>query len=81
MGKISADPGWTTRIIGIFESLETIFGLKQLKFFDADPGWNKFGSRIRDKHPGSATLLSTIHQFPGGLPGTGICNFLAVNEL
>ncbi len=21
-----------------------------------DPGWKKFGSRIRDKHPGSATL-------------------------
>jgi hypothetical protein len=24
-----------------------------------DPGWKKFGSRIRDKHPGSATLVST----------------------
>jgi hypothetical protein len=42
------------------ESLETIFGLKILKFFDAEPdpgsgldlGWN---IRIRDKHPGSAT--------------------------
>jgi hypothetical protein len=21
-----------------------------------DPGWEKFGSRIRDQHPGSATL-------------------------
>jgi hypothetical protein len=30
------------------ESLETIFlGLKKkLKFFDADPGWKKFGSGI-----------------------------------
>jgi hypothetical protein len=28
----------------IFESLETIFGSKILKFFDADPGWKKFGS-------------------------------------
>jgi hypothetical protein len=38
----------------ISESLETIFWLKYiLKFFDADPGWKKFGSgmgknRIRD---------------------------------
>jgi hypothetical protein len=51
----------------ISESLETIF---LGKFFDADsgseirdgkirildPGWKKFGSEIRDKHPGSATL-------------------------
>jgi hypothetical protein len=39
--------------------LETIFGVKILKFFDArDPGWKKFGSGmekfgsgIQDKHP------------------------------
>jgi hypothetical protein len=49
----------------ISESLETIFVLKILKFFDADPesfltqdpGWKKFGSVIREKHPGSATLV------------------------
>jgi hypothetical protein len=47
------------------------FGVKILKFFDADPvsgirdgdssdpGWKKVGSGIRDKHPGSATLTST----------------------
>jgi hypothetical protein len=34
-----------------------------LKFFDGDPGWKIFGSGIvkvwiRDKHPGSTTLLS-----------------------
>jgi hypothetical protein len=28
----------------ISESLETIFWVKILKFFDADPGWKKFGS-------------------------------------
>ncbi len=46
-----------------FESLETIFGLKILKFFYADPDpeifwpWIRDGKiRIRDKHPGSATL-------------------------
>jgi hypothetical protein len=40
----------------ISESFETIFRAKILKFFNADPGWKKFGSRIRDgKHsdPGS----------------------------
>jgi hypothetical protein len=52
----------------IFKSLETIFFVKILKFFDADPGsgmetvrirdrvWKKVGSGIWDKHPGSATL-------------------------
>jgi hypothetical protein len=45
----------------ISERLETIFGVKILKFFDADPGsgmekdgsgdGKKIGSRIRDKHP------------------------------
>jgi hypothetical protein len=50
----------------IYDSLETTFWVKILKFFDADPGWTnsypgwkKFGSRIRDKHPGSATLIRT----------------------
>jgi hypothetical protein len=28
----------------ISEILETIFWVKILKFFDADPGWKKFGS-------------------------------------
>jgi hypothetical protein len=49
--------------------LETIFWVKLLKLFDADPGWKKFGFGIRDgkksdpgfgirnKHPGSATLI------------------------
>ncbi len=42
----------------ISERLETLFWLKILKFFDADPGsgnlfdldpgWKKFGSEIRD---------------------------------
>ncbi len=47
----------------ISETLETIFGLKKLKFFDADQGSGIFLFRdgkiwIRDKHPGSATLLT-----------------------
>jgi hypothetical protein len=51
----------------ISESLENIFWIKILKFFDADPGsgnlfdlgsgMEKFASVIRDKHPGSATVV------------------------
>jgi hypothetical protein len=32
-------------------SLETIFWVKILKFFDADPGWKKFGSGINIPDP------------------------------
>jgi hypothetical protein len=35
----------------ISESLETVFWAKILKFFDADPGWKKFGSRINILDP------------------------------
>jgi hypothetical protein len=52
----------------ISESSKTIFLVKILKFFDADPGWKKFGYgmeqiRIRDKHPGFATLVIHISVF------------------
>ncbi len=56
-----------------FRDLKKQFlGLKYLNFSDAhpdpgseifltlDPGGTKFGSRIRDKHPGSATLVTTV---------------------
>jgi hypothetical protein len=55
----------------ISETLETFFWVKILKFFDTDPrtwvgkvrirdpGWKKFGSGIRDEHPGSASLAMT----------------------
>jgi hypothetical protein len=53
----------------ISESLKPIFWVKILKFFDADPGsrMEKFRSgkekiQIRDRHPGSATLISS-HPF------------------
>ncbi len=39
----------------IAESLETIFWVKILKFFGADPGSGMKKIRIRDKHLGSAT--------------------------
>jgi hypothetical protein len=52
-------------------ALKQLLGKKMLKFFDADPnlgsvtfltldpvsGMEKFGSGIRYKHPGSATLI------------------------
>jgi hypothetical protein len=43
----------------IYECLDTIFPVKILKFFDADPGsgMEKIRSGIRDKHTGSATLI------------------------
>ena len=51
MGKKSgSESGMSTRII-----FPAIFWIKILKFFDADPEKN----RIRDKHPGSTTLIIT----------------------
>ena len=47
----------------ISDSLETIFGVRTLKFFDADPGFGMEKIRIRDKHPGSATLLASAQLF------------------
>jgi hypothetical protein len=41
------------------ESLETIFWVKILKFFDADPGRKK--TRIRD--PGKTTLIRNTEYF------------------
>jgi hypothetical protein len=41
----------------ISESLERMFWVKILKFFDADPGWKKFGKNILG---GFATLLTTV---------------------
>jgi hypothetical protein len=79
MGKKSRSGSEMNNQDHISESLETIFWVKILKFFfDADPGsrirdeknsepgsWmEKFGSVIRDKHPGFATLLLNISFIP-----------------
>jgi hypothetical protein len=50
MGKKSVSGSGMNNPDHISESLETIFGVKILKFFDADPGpgWKRFGSGIRD---------------------------------
>ncbi len=56
------DPGWTTQIIfprgfKYLNSLSWIWdpGWKKIRL--RDPGREEVGSGIRDKHPGSATLL------------------------
>ncbi len=68
------DPGWAKNQDpwmdgqpgSYFGELRNHFWVKILKFFDADPGWEKigsgirdgqkFGSGIRDKRTGSAKL-------------------------
>ncbi len=75
MGKIqSRDPGLKSQIF-FSRTLHQFFGLQILKFFDADPdpwsfqpwirdpGWKKTGSGIRDKPPGSATLVRNESHF------------------
>jgi hypothetical protein len=60
----------------ISESLETIFWAKILKFFYTDPGYGmekiriRDGKiRIRDKHPGSAALVSYLDHDGEADPG------------
>jgi hypothetical protein len=64
MGKKSGSGSEMINPDHISVSLETIFWVKKLKFLmrirDAkhlDPGWKKFGSGIRNKYPGSSTLM------------------------
>jgi hypothetical protein len=54
MGKKSGSESGMNKPDHISERLQTIFWVKILKFFDADPG--SAMEKIRDKHPGSATL-------------------------
>jgi hypothetical protein len=61
MGK-NQDPGSGSGMNNpdhISESLETIFLGQILQFFDADPGSRMEKFRLRDEHPGSATLVTT----------------------
>jgi hypothetical protein len=46
-----------------FRELRNIFWVKLLKFFDADPGWKKFGSEINIPNPHSATLPTYPTEF------------------
>ncbi len=56
MGKKSGSGSGMNNPDHISESLETMFWIKILKFFDANPVSRMEKMRIRNKHPGSATL-------------------------
>jgi hypothetical protein len=60
MGKKSGSGSGMNNPDIISESLETIFLVKILKFFDVDPESGMEKIRIRDRHPGSATLPENI---------------------
>jgi hypothetical protein len=68
MGKQSGSGSGMNHPDHFSKSLETIFWVKILKFFDADPGWKKFGSWIRVKHTGSATLEIRIFELMRAFP-------------
>jgi hypothetical protein len=75
MGKKSGFGSGINILDHFSESLETVFGSKILAFFDEDPGsfdpgsgMEKFRSRIRDKHLGSATLYLNSY----------VCNFIQI---
>jgi hypothetical protein len=71
------DPERTSKIL-FLRIMDQFFGLKILKFFDADPDpgsgilstldpgsrMKRIGSRIQDKHPGSATLVVLFGSTP-----------------
>jgi hypothetical protein len=81
MGKKSGSGSGMNNPDHISESLDTIFWVKILKFFSADQGWKKFGSgmeeiRIRDKHPGSATLVETMHTIAKNHEQSCVCKYL-----
>ncbi len=55
--------------------MKLFFGVKRLKFFDADPGWKKFGSGIRMNipDPQHCATLSAGHRLERGrYPGPGL---------
>jgi hypothetical protein len=61
--KTGSDPGsefGTNNLDHISESLETIFWVKILKILCSGSGMEKI--RIRDKHPGSATLVLRLQK-------------------
>jgi hypothetical protein len=53
MGQKSGSGSGMNNPNHISDSLETNFWVRILQFFDAVPGWKKFGSETRDEHPGT----------------------------
>ncbi len=63
------DSGWVK--IRIRDDQKQFFGLKYLKFFDADPGWKQFGSEIRDGKKSDPGKTSRIRNTGFGPPRSG----------
>jgi hypothetical protein len=47
-GKKSGSGSGMNNPENISESVETVYKVQILRFFDADPGWENFGSEIPD---------------------------------
>jgi hypothetical protein len=61
MGKKSGTVSGMNNPDHLFESLEmTFLGFKILKFFDADPGWKKFGSGINIPDPQDCLIIQYL---------------------
>jgi hypothetical protein len=60
MGRKSGSGSGMKNPNHIFECLEPFFGVKILKFFEADSGSVMEKTRIRDKHFGSVPLLKIV---------------------
>jgi hypothetical protein len=57
----------------ISESLESIFWVKILKFFDADPGWKKFRSKINIPDSRTCFLRTFLeHTYSATRPGSAV---------
>jgi hypothetical protein len=102
MGKKSGSGSGMNNPDHISKSLKPFFCVTILKFFDADPGWKKFGSVIRDrknsdpesgmekirirnpvsgikdKHPGSATLLTHYNTYSLSLAASTFSKFATI---
>jgi hypothetical protein len=59
MGKKSGSESGMNNPDHISESIETIFGLKNLNSLMRIWDGKKFGSCVRDEHPGYATLITS----------------------
>jgi hypothetical protein len=63
----------------LLELRNHFFGVKILKFFDADPGWIREREKSRilelEKHPRSEHCLYRIQNFPSRIPDLGSKRF------
>jgi hypothetical protein len=61
--------------------LRSIFWVKILKFFDADPGWEKFGSGINIPDPRTCFLRTFLeHTYSATRPGPAVFLLVLLNR-